>query len=176
VTRLVFIERDKCVGCYACVVACKLEHNLPPHPVNPPRPDQTAPAFIRVAEVGPDVSGEAVYQYFQPVMCRHCLPAPCVEACSVAALYKDPETKITMVKRDQCTGCQLCLAVCPWKVPRFYDGKVMLCNLCGHREDRERGRRTACEAACPAGVIHTGTAQEIAAWKERKAAERVDRL
>ncbi len=26
----VFIDRDRCIGCYSCIVACKLEHDLPP--------------------------------------------------------------------------------------------------------------------------------------------------
>jgi Fe-S-cluster-containing dehydrogenase component len=51
---------------------------------------------------------------------------------------------------------------------------MYLCDLCIHRieEGRQKGRQTACEAACPARAIHIGTTDEIADLKGQKAAER----
>jgi len=53
-------------------------------------------------------------------------------------------------------------------------GKMYLCDLCIHRIGRERqkGKQTACEAACPARAIHVGTTDEISALMGAKAAKR----
>ena len=53
-------------------------------------------------------------------------------------------------------------------------GKMYLCDLCIHRIGRERqkGRQTACEAACLARAIHVGTTDEISALMGEKAAKR----
>jgi anaerobic dimethyl sulfoxide reductase subunit B (iron-sulfur subunit) len=168
--RPIFIDGDRCVGCYACVVACKLEHNLPPYPVHPPLGSPTGPALIRVHQVGPEICDDEVHQYFQPVSCVHCPDAPCIGACPTSAIYKDIETGITLVNQDECTGCESCLEACPYEAPQFYDGKLYLCDLCIHR--LAEGRRTACEAACPAKAIHVGTTDEVTAAVGKQAADR----
>jgi Fe-S-cluster-containing dehydrogenase component len=168
--RAIFIDKDKCVGCYSCVVACKLEHNLPPHPAHPPLGNPRGPELIRVYQVGPQILDDQVYHYFQPISCMHCLDAPCIAACPQSAIYKDVETGITLVHEDQCMGCRSCLEVCPYGAPRYYDDKLKLCDLCIHR--LAEGKTTACEAACPARAIHVGTADEISAMVAKKAAER----
>jgi Fe-S-cluster-containing dehydrogenase component len=172
--RAIFIDKDKCVGCYACIVACKLEHSLPPHPAHPPLANPIGPELIRVYQVGPQMRDDEVYQYFQPISCMHCFDAPCIRACPRAAIYKDVETGITLVNEDKCIGCKFCLWVCPYGAPQFLDGKLNLCDLCIHRlgERRQEGRLTACEAACPARAIYIGTTDEISAIVGKKAAER----
>jgi Fe-S-cluster-containing dehydrogenase component len=106
-----------------------------------------------------------VHQHFQPVLCMHCADAPCIPACPESAIYKDLETGITLVNEDKCKGCKSCLQACPYGAPQFYDDKLNLCDLCIHRlaEQRRGGRRTACEAACPAKLIHVGTVDELSA-------------
>jgi Fe-S-cluster-containing dehydrogenase component len=154
----IHIDRDRRIGCYSCIVACKLEHNLPPYPAHPPLGNPTGPALIRVYQFGPVVRDDAVQQYFEPILCMHCIDAPCIPACPQSALYKDDETGITLVNRDDCEGCESCLEACPYKAPQLYDGKVYLCDLCIHRL-AEGGREpgdTACQAICPARAIHVG--------------------
>jgi len=169
--RAIFIDKDRCVGCYSCVVACKLEHNLPPHPVEPVLGNPEGPELIRVYQVGPrKIPDGRIYQYFQPIPCMHCLDAPCIRACPRSALHKDPETGITLIDDDKCIGCKFCLWVCPYGAPQFQDGKLKLCNLCIHR--LREGKQTACEAACQARAIHSGTTDEIGALMGQKAAER----
>ncbi|MGB9904924.1 MAG: 4Fe-4S dicluster domain-containing protein [Desulfotomaculales bacterium] len=169
--RAIYVDKDRCIGCFSCVVACKLEHGLPPEPVRPPLAEPKGPDLIRVYQIGPVISGEKVFQYFQAVMCMHCADAPCVRACPQGALYKEQETGATLVRAERCIGCKFCLQVCPFGAPQFYDGRVVLCDLCIHRlaENREKGRRTACEAACPARAIYVGTPEEIAWLKGKKA-------
>jgi sulfite dehydrogenase (quinone) subunit SoeB len=154
--QAIFIDKEKCIGCHACIVACKLEHELPPHPVRPPVGNPRGPALIRLVRVGPQMRGDEVHQYFQPVLCVHCDEAPCIDACPSSAVYRDVETGITLVNEEDCTGCESCLEVCPYEAPQFYDDRLYLCDLCMHRpEERKReGRTTACEAACQARAIH----------------------
>ena len=172
--RTIFIDKDRCVGCYSCIVACKLEHALPPEPVKPPSGDPTGPNLIRVHQVGPQIQDDEVRQYFLPIPCLHCLDAPCIKACPRSALYKDNDTGITLINQDKCIGCKFCLWVCPYGAPQFYNGRMYLCDLCIHRigEERQKGRQTACEAACPARAIHVGTTAKISALIGEKAAER----
>jgi len=154
--QAIFIDKEKCVGCHACIVACKLEHELPPHPVQPPVGNPRGPALIRLVRVGPQIRGDEVHQYFQPVLCVHCDEAPCIDACPSSAVYRDVETGITLVSGEDCTGCESCLEVCPFEAPQFYDDRLYLCDLCMHRSDERKrvGRTTACEAACQARAIH----------------------
>jgi Fe-S-cluster-containing dehydrogenase component len=163
--RMMLVEEDKCIGCYACSVACKLEHDLPPHPAYPPLARPKGPEPIRVMEIWPEAVGEEVQPRFRPVACVHCLEAPCIPACPLSAIFEDFETGAVLVAEGGCTCCKLCLEACPHGAPQFYEGRMYLCDLCAHRagERREMGRRTACEAACPARAIHVGTADEISA-------------
>ncbi len=157
----IFIDKDRCVGCHACIVACKLEHNLPPYPTVPPLGNPKGPELIRLHQVGLQMREGQVLQYFQPISCMHCPDAPCIPACPHSAIYQDIETGVTLVQHDSCEGCRSCLAACPYEVPQFLEDKLVLCNLCIHRIGEGRG--TACEAACPARAIHVGTATEISA-------------
>jgi Fe-S-cluster-containing dehydrogenase component len=51
---------------------------------------------------------------------------------------------------------------------------MYLCDLGIHRigEERQKGRQTACEAACLARAIHVGTTDEISALTGEKAAKK----
>jgi len=62
--RAIFIDKDKCIGCYACTIACKLKHNLPPYPTKQPLGNPKGPELIRVYQVGPQIRDGEVRQYF----------------------------------------------------------------------------------------------------------------
>lgn len=104
--------------------------------------------------------------------CMHCVDAPCIQACPKSALYKDA-TGTTMVDKDRCIGCRFCLWVCPYGAPRYNEaGKTELCDLCSQRY-RDGKKKTACEAVCVAGAIHSGAIEEVADYKARRAAVRL---
>ncbi|MDZ4246199.1 MAG: 4Fe-4S binding protein, partial [Dehalococcoidia bacterium] len=111
--RAIFRDKDKCIGCYACVVACQMEHAFPPHPSFPPVAEPEGVSLTSVYRYGPFMEGNKVTQYFIPMSCMHCSDAPCIQACPKSALYKDPLTGTTMVDKEKCIGCRFCLWVCP---------------------------------------------------------------
>ena len=65
------INLTRCVGCYACVIACKMEHFLPPDV-----------AWNRVAIF----EGEGLNKQIYPTLCNHCKDPSCVAVCPTGAL------------------------------------------------------------------------------------------
>jgi len=171
-TKAIFCDIDKCVNCYTCVVACKVKHMSPPYPVNPPLAEPKGINLIDVIQVGPEIHEGGVSQSFVCISCMHCADAPCIRCCPTSAIYKDSETNITLVNRERCIGCRSCLSVCPFGAPSFdVAGKLLLCDMCIDRI--KEGKKTACEAACVARAIITGTPEEIAEIKAKKASKRI---
>jgi|GEM_PF-674792 len=97
------INTKKCIGCYACRVACQRQNNLLP-----------TEDFIRYEEheVGtyPNVRVETV-----PLQCMHCEDAPCVAVCPTGAAYIGADG-IVGVDHGRCIGCLYCMAACPYQV------------------------------------------------------------
>ena len=69
------MDLDRCIGCNACVVACKVEHNTP-----------MDIHFTKILEREIGQYPEASRQ-FLPVMCNHCDDAPCIDVCPTQATY-----------------------------------------------------------------------------------------
>lgn len=171
--RAIFRDKDKCVGCYACIIACKLEHSLPPNPSFPPEAEPQGVSLTSVYHYGPLIEDDRVIQYFIPMSCMHCVDAPCIQSCPKSALYKDAATGITVVDKEKCIGCRFCLWVCPYGAPRYnQQGKCELCDLCSKRFQRGK-KKTACEAVCVASAIHSGAIEEVADYKAEKAARKL---
>ena len=172
--RAIFRDKDKCVVCCACIIACKLRHGFPPHPTSPAAAEPEGINLINIYRYGPEIRDDRVIQCFVPLSCMHCADAPCIKACPRAAIYRDVENGVVAVDQDRCIGCKFCLWVCPYGAPRFNEqGKLELCDMCFERLNE--GKKAACEAVCLANAIHTGTAEEIADLKARKVLERIER-
>ena len=145
-------------------MACKVKHNIPPFPISPPEAEPKGLSLVNVYQFGPFVDGDTVEQFFQSVSCMHCADAPCIKVCPRSAIYKDMDKGITLVDEAKCIGCQFCQWVCPYGATRFDEsGKLKLCDMCLDR--LEEGKKPACEAACPAGAIITGTPDAIEAYQ-----------
>ena len=69
------IDNRMCIGCHACTVACKSEHDVSIG-VN-----RTHVKYIEKGEF-PNSTRE-----FSVHRCNHCADAPCVEICPTTALY-----------------------------------------------------------------------------------------
>jgi molybdopterin-containing oxidoreductase family iron-sulfur binding subunit len=100
------IDLKRCIGCYACMVACKQEHFLPP---------QVFWARVVVGETG---RYPTVTKQMYPVLCNHCEEAICVKACPTGATSKRDDG-LVIVDYDQCVGCRYCLIACPYQQRTF---------------------------------------------------------
>jgi Fe-S-cluster-containing dehydrogenase component len=68
----------------------------------------------------------------QPLLCRQCPQAACVEACPKHCILRRPDGCLE-VDYERCTGCQACVDACPLDA-MFWNpisGQVIKCELCG---------------------------------------------
>lgn len=171
--RTIFRDKDKCIGCTACIVACKNEHELPPHPSIPPEHSPKGPSFITLYHRRPEVYEDRVEQYFLPISCMHCIDAPCIRACPRQAIYRDENIGAVLIERTKCIGCRFCLWFCPYGAPRFdVEGKMIKCDLCIDRI--KEGKKPMCEHTCPSYAVIIGTPEEIGEAKGQQIMERIE--
>lgn len=153
------IDISKCIGCGACVRACKRENNVPDkvfrtwveryvltdEGVYIDSPNGALEGF---EEVNAEIRESALRTYFVPKMCNHCVDPPCVQVCPVGATYKDPEGFV-LIDHEHCIGCAYCVQACPYAA-RFINPEIKKsdkCTWCYHRV--KNGRLPACVEACP---------------------------
>ena len=151
------MDLDRCIGCNACVIACKVEHNTP-----------VDIHFTKILEREVGTYPEANRQ-FLPVMCNHCDDAPCIDVCPTQATYAREKDGIVLIDWDKCIGCGGCILACPYEqrfpvhdnrtsfpdggdfkstvVERAPTGVTVKCDFCYHRIDA--GKEPACVEACP---------------------------
>jgi tetrathionate reductase subunit B len=142
------VDQERCIGCEACTVACRLENQgRTPHirieTVNSEIKDRPAGIF-------PDLT-----LHFLPRLCQHCPNPPCIDACPVEALSKRPDGPIVLTEAE-CTGCRACLDACPYGAITFNDEtqKASKCDLCVHRLDQ--GLEPFCVICCEGQALHFG--------------------
>jgi Fe-S-cluster-containing dehydrogenase component/formate-dependent nitrite reductase membrane component NrfD len=130
------IDLRKCIGCHACSIACKSEHEIP---VGVHR------CWVKTVEKGsfPDTS-----RFFLPVLCNQCDDAPCVSICPTNTLFKRRDG-IVDFNSDSCIGCRACMAACPYD-QIFIDPNTKTaekCNFCANRVENKL--QPACVSVCP---------------------------
>ena len=171
-----------CIGCKACVAACKRVNGLAPDPTSGDDPlwdvplDMSAYTYnvIKVYKSGTAVhkDQETDGYAFMKQSCLHCVDPSCVSACPVSAMIKDPVTGIVSYDAGACIGCRYCVAACPFGVPRFeYDKalpKIGKCELCRHR--MADGHYAACAEVCPTGATLYGKVTDLMVEARRRLA------
>lgn len=194
------IDTRRCVGCRACVVACKAENKTPP-----------GVSYTVVVEeaIGNRPDDKPI---FMTKPCFHCEDPPCVPVCPVSATFKREQDGIVVIDYQRCIGCRYCITACPYGA-RYFDfgenyeqveqdtawagvpspeynqfkvrageaspvGNVRKCTFCLHLQDAEgrydkaAGRWPACAKTCPGHAIHFGDFNDPGSDVNRLLAER----
>ena len=153
------VDLDRCSGCKACVSACHSLNGL-----------DEGEAW---RETGLLVSEDWRHPFQQTVTtaCHHCVDPACLNGCPVLAYDKDPLTGIVRHLDDQCIGCQYCILMCPYEVPKYSEvrGIVRKCDMCHQR--LAHGEAPACVQACPAEAIHITVVNQEAVRANHGAAD-----
>ena len=137
------INNQTCIGCHACTVACKSEHDVP---IGVNR------THVKYIEKGtfPDSTRE-----FSVHRCNHCEDSPCTKICPTTALFTRSDG-IVDFDDDRCIGCKSCMQACPYDA-LYIDpdkGTAAKCNYCAHRI--EHSYEPACVIVCPTESIVSG--------------------
>ncbi len=135
------IDLRRCIGCHACSVSCKTEHDV-------------ALGVFRTRVRYVERPGSAQLA-FVPMLCMHCEDAPCIPACPTDAMTRKPDGRV-VVEHDKCDGNMDCIAACPYDAIQLDPaaGIADKCDLCQHRT--EVGLDPACVASCPSGTLRFG--------------------
>ena len=136
------VDTRRCVGCNACVLACKAENDLP---------EGAFRSWIRVETRGvfPNLTQE-----IQSERCNQCDDPACVSVCPTGASFV-AEGGVVLVDPDACTGCKACMAACPYDARYIHpEGFADKCTFCLHRV--REGREPACVETCPTRALTFG--------------------
>jgi len=136
------MDPRQCVGCNACVLACKAENRTPDHGFRDWIVTETRGTFPTLT------------QEIRSERCNHCTIVPCVTACPTGASHVN-EGGTVLVTHHKCTGCKACIAACPYDARYVHpDGYVDKCTFCLHRV--KEGQLPACVEICPTDALAFG--------------------
>lgn len=185
-SKAILVDTTKCIGCGACVAACKVVNALPLDELradkapsaNSLSEDELVAFAQSHGEVGGELSAtalnvvEAHGQVFVRRFCMHCQDPPCASVCPVGAFKKTAAGPV-VYDADRCMGCRYCMMACPFGMPR-YEWKAVLpkvakCTMCAPRQ--AKGRQPACTEVCPVGASIFGERDELLAEAEKRLRE-----
>jgi Fe-S-cluster-containing dehydrogenase component/formate-dependent nitrite reductase membrane component NrfD len=152
------IDQRTCIGCHACTVACKTEHEIPVGQFR---------TWVKYVDSGsyPDTTRD-----FGVMRCNHCTDAPCVAICPTEALFKRDDG-IVDFDSERCIGCKACMQGCPYDAIYIDEDThtAAKCNFCAHRVDE--GLEPACVTVCPTHSIWVGDLDDSSSGIARLVAE-----
>jgi Fe-S-cluster-containing dehydrogenase component/DMSO reductase anchor subunit len=132
-------DLNRCTGCHACQIACKVENVL----------DTSWRHVVTFNES----RLPGIPRFSLSLACNHCIDAPCKEKCPALAISKDPKSGVVTIDEKLCMGCKYCQWVCPYDAPTFdaSEGVMEKCTFCTHR--LKEGLEPACTTSCPTGAL-----------------------
>jgi Fe-S-cluster-containing dehydrogenase component len=165
-------DTTKCIGCKACVNACREANGLAPDTTwsgglyhAPLDLSEKAKTVIKLYDDGEQRS-------FFKAQCMHCLDPACASACMLGA-FKKREYGIVSYDVNLCIGCRYCEVACPYGVPKFEwskaSPKMVKCELCNDRI--AQGKIPACAEVCPKGAVIYGRREDLLREAKTRLAE-----
>ncbi|MBU2261928.1 MAG: 4Fe-4S binding protein [Proteobacteria bacterium] len=155
--RVLVFHPERCLMCLSCVLACQLK-------------------ALGVEDPRDSISGRKPPQRLSMVLvegtpwasrCRHCLQAPCAEACISGSIVRDEESSAVLHHPETCVGCGTCQLVCPFHALSRDEKEdcMVKCNLC--LEDQT----PSCVIACQTGALALSSGDRHAQEKKRNYAK-----
>lgn len=174
-------DATKCVGCKACMSACKRVNG-----------DYGSLAYERAKfdsdglwDAPQDLSGstrtliklfkesDKEWSYVK-YSCMHCQKPSCVSVCPVSAMTRDKIAGTVDYNKDACIGCRYCQIACAFNIPKFQWDKaipqIVKCDMCKNTNLVKKGI-TGCAEACPAGAITFGKRKDLLAEAKKRLQE-----
>ncbi len=139
---VIIVIPEKCLGCKSCEIECSLSHS-----------GQRNLSFTVLSNNIPGITVKQSGIFAVPIQCCHCEAAPCVAACPSGAITKDEKTSAIIINQDICVGCDACVIVCPYGIPKLEPkkGGTIKCDFCFAR--LKKGQKPACVCGCPTGAL-----------------------
>jgi len=158
-SKAILVDTTRCIGCGACVAACKEVNGLPQN-----EDTELTADTLNVVESHAGV--------FVRKFCMHCQDPTCASVCPVGALRKTAAGPV-IYEADRCMGCRYCMMACPFSIPR-YEWKLALpkvkkCTMCAARQ--AEGQQPACTEICPVQASIFGERSELLAEAEKRLRE-----
>jgi DMSO reductase iron-sulfur subunit len=142
-----FIDLSRCIGCNACVIACKQWHDVEPGPTKWMRVYQWEKGSF------PDINLHVL-----PIPCFHCAKPVCLDACPNQAITKEEKYGAVLVDSSKCTGARKCFNACPYGAPQFEGDapglKMTKCTMCIDRLGQ--GLAPICVLSCSMRALEFG--------------------
>jgi len=138
------LDLNKCTGCEACRLACRIENGI-----------EEARGWREVYTFN-EARFPRLSLHHLSLACNHCADAPCMNSCPALALSRDSATGAVLLEPQSCIGCRYCGWTCPFDALRYRSaaGVMSKCTFCRHR--LAEGLRPACAALCPTGALNYG--------------------
>lgn len=155
-------DLERCTGCHACSVACKVENDVP------------LGNFRTKVYYYDEGRYPQTRRHFLPVVCMQCEEAPCLRACPTNSISRGADG-IVHINTATCNGNGHCVEACPYGAI-YVDPETHLadkCDFCSHR--LEVGMEPACVETCPGETIIFGDLNDpnsrISQFRERHRVE-----
>jgi len=122
--KRIYAREEYCLGCRLCEINCLVKRS---------KSRKIIKAFRKERDsIVPGIQVEEGERVSFALQCRHCVDAPCIEACITGAMHRDSESGAIVCDEERCVGCWSCIMVCPaGAVRRGRERRVASkCDLC----------------------------------------------